>query len=108
MISESCDIHEFIRKVPKTDSSKVIAMADQEAMEAWRSARRAVPTSKISSASIDEYESLLKDLIYFLRSTIPYRHRKMDRNIFEQFFQLRSYIEISENSVFKAGNTIGL
>lgn len=99
MISESCDIGEFIRKVPKTDSSEVIAMADQEAMDAWRSALRT--GSETSRESMNEYESLLKDLIYFLRATIPYRHRKMDRNIFEQFFHLRSYIEISENSVLK-------
>ena len=67
MISESFNIEEFVEAVRGKDYLEVLGLADREALEAWRESRR---RSGHGREEIDSYESALKELMMFMRSSV--------------------------------------
>jgi hypothetical protein len=67
MISENCDLREFISKLENKDFFDMIYLLDKEATEAERQLFN--PKSSISQRQIcgDEYVNSLKNFIFYLR-----------------------------------------
>lgn len=89
MISGSYDIKAFIEAIKKKDLSEIISTADLEATAAWRCAYRQGKCGEASDELPGRYEQALEELISFLRAAGTYRPFKIDKEVFEQFLQLR-------------------
>ena len=88
MISASYDIKAFIKAIEKKDLSEVISSADLEAIAAWRCAYRQGRCGGPNELP-GRYEHALEELIAFLRAAGTYRPFKIEKDVFEQFLQLR-------------------
>ena len=85
MISQSCDMKEFIEAVKDKDYYEAIYLADREATEAARLNFR--PRAAASSKGCPRYADRLKDFIHFMRYGV--RNRLMDDQEFETLQSLR-------------------
>ncbi len=89
MISASYDINAFIKAIEKKSLSEGISSADLEATAAWRCAYRQCKCGEMSNELPGRYEHALEELIVFLRAAGTYRPFKIEKDVFEQFLQLR-------------------
>jgi len=89
MISGSYDIKAFIKTIERKDLSEIISSADLEATAAWRCAYRRCKCGETSNELSDRYEYALEELIAFLRAAGIYRPFKIEKDVFDQFLQLR-------------------
>jgi hypothetical protein len=67
MISSGCDISQFVEAVRDRDYFEVIAMADREALDAWRRAYHGSDEAGSDREKGLRYTGLLEGLIDFVR-----------------------------------------
>jgi hypothetical protein len=70
MISPSFDFREFVEAVKDRGYSEVLALADKEALEAWRQTIFRKEMTDDARDLIKQYESTLKELVFFMRSAV--------------------------------------
>lgn len=97
MISESCDIKEFLDAAKNKDISELILLADREALEAWRMSRRHRKRSGKGMGDCGRYEILLKEFTRYLRSanSLP---KKSDDPLYSTLHQFHEKHLSSKNS----------
>ncbi len=93
MISQACDLEQFIEAISDRDYLEVIYLADKEATEAERIKYRSkVPPSTPPREGCPHYADVLKGFIYFMRygvknPLISDRHVELFRPIREKILQ---------------------
>jgi hypothetical protein len=89
MLSPSSDIQEFIEAVRDKPYLEVLALADREALKAWRLLYRRKGSQEPSNQQGRSYDRMLKGLIRFMRSSVPFRPPGLPEEVFEAFSLLR-------------------
>jgi hypothetical protein len=87
MISQSCDVREFIEAIRDRDYLEVIYLADKEATEAERLKYRFKAKKRAEQEYCPGYADVLKNLIFFLRYGV--KNRLIGKKDFDLFRSLR-------------------
>lgn len=87
MISQSCNMKEFIEAIKDKDYLEAIYLADKEATEAERLKYRSRKSPAANTTGCPNYADSLKGFIYFMRHGI--RRRGLDDQEFEDLRSIR-------------------
>jgi hypothetical protein len=83
MISNNCSFSDFVATIKDKSYDDIIYLADQEATAAERLLYRRVAADDLKKICGQEYASILKDFIAFMRCDI--RPKKSKNELFELF-----------------------